>query len=277
MEQYSYQSGASSQFMVQELPADPEEVLEQRGGAGKPTRFRNLVPVEVRRLLQHREEQGPLHIQGLEVGLVGLVGQVRGVEVKETSSVYQVEDHTGRIEVVLWHQEEEQPPPALEGSLVRVVGQVRSGREQSWVTAYRVAPVLSRAEVDSHLLEVVLLPLRLARMHQKTVDLAQASFTGQSLLGLRHLASPAPRQAAMLPSRSGDWLQPPAMTTHTLRPGAMELLAAIRSSRSEMGATRQELRAKGRSQGLEGLLEYLAHEGYVYTTCDQDHFKCTDA
>ena len=61
-------------------------------------------------------------------GLVGLLGQVRGVEERETSTAYQLEDRTGRIEVVLWHQEDQpREQPEARETLVKVVGELRSG------------------------------------------------------------------------------------------------------------------------------------------------------
>ena len=301
MAEYSYQSGTASQFMVQGRPSLQEgEVTEQGGRGGKKNKFRNMVPVEVRSLLQHREEEGPLFLLGLEVGLLQLVGWVRGVQDKECSTVYQLEDRTGRVEVMHWHQEEEggaaRPAPALRDSLVKVVGELRSGREQPWVTAYRVTHVTSGAEADAHLLEVAVLPLRLRRLQERAAAIAQAGFGGQgSLQGLMglpdwRLQGPAlPRQAAAVaPSHSGDWgrsAPSPAIawgrpaSSPAIEPAAVELLSLIKSSRSEMGATRQELRGRGRSSQarLEELLDFLAQEGYVYTTCDQDHFKSTDA
>lgn len=316
MTQYSYQSGSVAQFMVQEVPRSSEQSGEEAGdwrGGTRSKQSRNLVPVEVRVLLQHREEDGPLHVHGLEVGLVELVGQVRSVEVRETSTSYLVEDHTGRIEVVHWHQEDDpsRPQSAVRDTMVRVVGALRSGREQSLVTAYRVSSLLDTAEMTSHLLEVTVLPLRLQKMQARAASLAQASFAGHGLIGVRglpahvlqHRTVPAP------PSYSGDWLQPtprtqapaprsqaPAFRSQvpalrhqapahwsqvpapTMEPAAVELLRLIKANRSEMGATRQELRSRVRAGGrLEALLDYLAQEGHVYTTQDQDHFKATDA
>ena len=146
------------------------EVTEQGGRGGKKNKCRNMVPVEVRSLLQHREEEGPLFLLGLEVGLLQLVGWVRGVQDKECSTVYQLEDRTGRVEVVHWHQEEggaARAAPAPRDSLVKVVGELRSGREQPWVTAYRVTHVTSGAEADAHLLEVAVLPIRLRRLQER--------------------------------------------------------------------------------------------------------------
>ena len=289
MTQYSYHDRTVSQFMVQGGEREKGESSQLGGGSTRSRQVRNLVPVEVRQLLQHCEEDGPFHVHGLEVGLVSLVGQVRSVQVKETSTSYMLEDRTGRIEVVYWHQEEveTQSQPAGKDTLVKVIGALRSGREQPLVTAYRLSPVLDMAEVTSHLLEISILPLRLQKMQARAASLAQATFAGNSLFGVRRLATQVLPLRSMVapPSNSGDWLRPalrckasiPAPAP-AMEPAAAELLGLIRSNRSEMGATRKELRGRLRASGrLEMLLDFLAQEGHVYTTCDQDHFKATDA
>lgn len=335
MAQYNYQSGTASQFMVQESNrVDREDAGSGNGsGTNRSPVTRNLTPIHIRVLLQYRDEDGPLYINGKEVSLVVLVGQIRSVEVRETCTTYILEDHTGRIEVLDWHQEDslDHPHrPANNDTIVRVVGVFRPGREQPSVTAYRLSPVMNKAEVDYHHLEVTVLPLRLQKMQAVAASLAHASFTGQSLLGVRGLPNQSVFQTrfeSITPSNSGDWGQrhgplhmgpSPAfgavVTNHSLRniapnhnpkgfssqnvlprmmnntfrpimpntptmqPEAVELLNLIKNGGGQMGPSRKELRSRVRAPArLETLLDFLAEEGHIYTTSDQDHFKATDA
>lgn len=344
MTQYSYHDRTVSQFMVQRGDHESSS-SQQEGSSTTRTRLsRNIVPVEVRQLLQHSEEEGPLYVHGLEVGLVVIVGQVRSVDMRETNTSYMVEDRTGRIEVLHWNQDHEletQTQPVGQNTLVKVIGVLQCGREQPLVTAYRFSTVLDMAEADAHLLEISLLPLRLRKMQMRAASLAQASFYGNSGIGVRHLPTqmlpsyavnthpshtmktqpsrtmlapsprtimsqaphtmmvPSPRTMAPLsrmtmaprktmmsmPSQSGDWLSPALrckasyQTAATpMDPAAAQLLGFIKSNSSEMGITRRELRTRVTfPTRLEMMLDYLAQEGHVYTTCDQDHFKATDA
>ena len=194
------------------------------------------------------------------------------MEERETSTAYQVEDRTGRIEVVQWHLEEERAPAAEVSSLVKVVGELRGGREQPLVTAFRVSAVSGLAEADCHLLQVVLVPLRQHKMEERAAALAQGTMPGPR----RHAPAPAPRAVAVLPRHgAGDWMAP--APAPALEPAALQLLATIRASREPMGASREELAARVGRGRLEGLLDLLAVEGHIYTTCDQDHFMSTDA
>ena len=327
MTQYSYHDRTVSQFMVQREDHGSSSSSQEGGSTIRTRLSRNIVPVEVRQLLQHSEEEGPLHVHSIEVGLVVLVAQVRSVDMRETNTSYMVEDRTGRIEVLHWNQEHEletRTQPVGQNTLVKVIGALQCGREQPLVTAYRLSTVLDMAEADAHLLQISLLPLRMRKMQMRAASIAQASFYGNSSIGVRHLptqvlpsytvntqpshsmmAQPrhtmiapsprtmmappsrmtkAPRKTMMCkPSQSGDWLSPALRckasydTAATpMDPAAAQLLGFIKSNGSEMGITRRELRSRVTVPArLEMMLDYLAQEGHVYTTCDQDHFKAT--
>ena len=244
-----------------------------------------MVPVEVRRLLQHGGV-GPLFIGGLEVGLVQVVGQVRRISLPPAAGEARGgEGDQHRLPGGGPHGEDrggavapgggegaggggEQPG---EGG-----GGAAGGREQPLVTAFRVSAVSGLAEADCHLLQVVLVPLRQRKMEERAAALAQAAFAGTMTGPRRHSPAPAPRAVAVLPRHgAGDWMAP--APAPGLEPAALQLLATIRASREPMGASREELAARVGRGRLEGLLDLLAVEGHIYTTCDQDHFMATDA
>jgi len=145
--------------------------------------------------------------------MVKVLGQVRSVDVRESSTAYQVEDRTGRIEVVQWHQEEgEAPKPFQEEVLVSLVGELRWGVEQALVTAFKISLVSCQAEFDAHLLEIIVLPLRLRKLQEQAADRARAAFLGQDLSGMQSRSYlPQISTAKVLPynvqqmNPSGDW------------------------------------------------------------------------
>lgn len=173
--------------------------------------MRNIVSVEVATLLNHRGE-GALYVHGMEVGMVKVVGQVRNVDLRESSIAYQVEDRTGRIEVVQWNQGDETLKPLQVEMLVSLVGELRWGVEQALVTAFKITPVSCQAEFDAHILEIAVLPVRLRKMQERAADLARAAFMGQDLTGV-HSRNQLPQiqTAKLLPHNvqqvnpSGDW------------------------------------------------------------------------
>jgi len=209
--QHSFQAGGASQFMVQATGDEDEHQAGVAGFSERPQKMRNIVSVEVATLLQHRGE-GALYVHGMEVGMIKVVGQVRNVDLRESSTAYQVEDRTGRIEVVQWHQGDEAPKPFQVEMLVSLVGELRWGVEQALVTAFKISPVSCQAEFDAHILEIAVLPVRLRKLQERAADLARAAFMGQDLTGVQsrnqltqvHTAKLLPHNVQQVNS-SGDW------------------------------------------------------------------------
>jgi len=209
--QHSFQAGGASQFMVQATGDEDEHQAGVAGFSERPQKMRNIVSVEVATLLQHRGE-GALYVHGMEVGMIKVVGQVRNVDLRESSTAYQVEDRTGRIEVVQWHQGDEAPKPFQVEMLVSLVGELRWGVEQALVTAFKISPVSCQAEFDAHILEIAVLPVRLRKLQERAADLARAAFMGQDLTGVQSRNQLTQVQTAkLLPhnvqqvNSSGDW------------------------------------------------------------------------
>jgi len=209
--QHSFQAGGASQFMVQATGDEDEHQAGVAGFSERPQKMRNIVSVEVATLLQHRGE-GALYVHGMEVGMIKVVGQVRNVDLRESSTAYQVEDRTGRIEVVQWHQGDEAPKPFQVEMLVSLVGELRWGVEQALVTAFKISPVSCQAEFDAHILEIAVLPVRLRKLQERAADLARAAFMGQDLTGVQsrnqltqvHTAKLLPHNVQQV-NPSGDW------------------------------------------------------------------------
>jgi len=211
--QHSFQVGgaSASQFMVQATGDEDEHQAGVAGFSERPQKMRNIVSVEVATLLKHRGE-GALYVHGMEVGMIKVVGQVRNVDLRESSTAYQVEDRTGRIEVVQWHQGDEVPKPFQVEMLVSLVGELRWGVEQALVTAFKISPVSCQAEFDAHILEIAVLPVRLRKLQERAADLARAAFMGQDLTGVQSRNQlPQVQTAKLLPhnvqqvNSSGDW------------------------------------------------------------------------
>ena len=91
----------------------------ERMEGGKRSQTKNVMPVSARMILQHHEEEGPLQVCGVEVGMVVMVVQIRQVVKGDTSISYMVEDDTGRMEAVHYH--DERTIPAIKNTFVKIV------------------------------------------------------------------------------------------------------------------------------------------------------------
>ena len=78
-------------------------------------------------------------VEGLEVGMVTLMGKILSADHGETKSTIVIEDHTGSIEVVQWHDENSESPQdqqqngIVDGANVRVLGSVRTQKDKRYI------------------------------------------------------------------------------------------------------------------------------------------------
>ena len=168
-----FQSGA-------EGPAGGRTQANSRGG--KRGNFpKNVVPVDIKTILHHREDDGPLMVHGIEVGLVSLVAQIRDVFTDDAQSdsrsvTFVLDDDTGSIQAVQYLQDETPPVVPVRNTWAKIIGinvlqisislflslagPLKTGRDQNMLTVFLVRPVESNHEINAHLLELAVLPLR---------------------------------------------------------------------------------------------------------------------
>ena len=70
------------------------------GGGQKRQRAQNIVPINIKDILDYTEETFQIH--GQDVGMIVLVGQVKSVDNQATKSIYQIQDDSGEIEAIHW-------------------------------------------------------------------------------------------------------------------------------------------------------------------------------
>ena len=151
-----------------------EETFEK----GRKNYAKNLMPVNVRTLLQHQEPGEPLVVHGQAVGMVSLVGQVRQVTKGTVSLSYLLEDETGRIEAIHYIDEDNKIQPPIINTFVQIIGILKSGQERSMVTVYKLLPVRNMHQVTAHKLEIIVTPLRIAKQQEMASMAALATLNG---------------------------------------------------------------------------------------------------
>ena len=151
-----------------------EETFEK----GRKNYAKNLMPVNVRTLLQHVAPGEPLVVHGQAVGMVSLVGQVRQVTKGTVSLSYLLEDETGRIEAIHYIDEDNKIQPPIINTFVQIIGILKSGQERSMVTVYKLLPVRNMHQVTAHKLEILVTPLRIAKQQEMASMAALATLNG---------------------------------------------------------------------------------------------------
>ena len=139
---------------------------------------KNIVPVNVGIMMQHRDQGEPLIVNGVSVGMVVIVGQVRGISKSHSSYSYIIEDNTGRIEAIHYIDDDEESTqqPVIKNTFVKIIGNLKYGPEQNMMTVYKVIRIQDMDEVVAHKLELQLMPLRQAHLQAVAAAAAQATF-----------------------------------------------------------------------------------------------------
>jgi len=235
-------------------------------GGGQKKRAQNIVPVQVKEILESPEDG--FQIEGIDVGMVIIVGRVTSATNSATKTTLVVEDDSGSVEVVQWVDEDaKEKGEHTEGSVVRVIGNVRSQGDKKHVMAFKILGVPSQAELDSHLLEIVHSHLKM-RQIQSAAENAAAGGGGGGLSNSMMGGGLSQVVAGSVGTQSfGN-------NKHDL------VYGCIRQSMDDAGIHKDQLmeqvRTKMSKSELENSLEFLSAEGHIYSTVDEDHFKSTD-
>ena len=229
------------------------------GSAGSKKRSENIVPVQIQEILNSTDEI--FTVEGIDVGMVIIVGQVMSINSSATKTTLVVDDQSGEIEVVQWINEDSRQKEKeawSEGSHVKVIGNVRSQGEQSkkHVMAFKIQGVPTEAEMHAHLLEIVHSHLKIKQLQcQQNEAIGGFSQTGGQAMG------------SVTAQSFGN-------TKHDL------VYGCIRQSMDNAGLHKEQLfgqiKAKMSKNEMETSLEFLSAEGHIYSTVDEDHFKSTD-
>jgi len=234
----------------------------------KRKRAQNLCPMKIKDI-QEAEEDG-IKIEGREIGMVSVVGEVKSVEQTATKTVYTLKDNSGEIEAIHW-TDADAGDSGISGSAVsegmqgRIIGSMRSQQGKKHIMVFKILPVDSKEELDSHELECLYVKLKLRQLNDKE---------NQSIGG----GSQASLANSMVGSSSmGASTMNSTSFANSKHDAVFKLLSACTReeglSRDEM---MQSLKNRIARKELDDALDYLSGEGHIYSTTDEDHFKTTD-
>uniref|UniRef100_G3MPX1 Replication protein A C-terminal domain-containing protein n=2 Tax=Amblyomma TaxID=6942 RepID=G3MPX1_AMBMU len=236
------------------MPPDSQDTPQRKFAA----RHDNVVPCTIAQI--HMMDQDTLTVGSLEVQYVSLVGLVLSVDQQSTRVNFTLDDRTGPpIEGLIFAQEEEQMRVMrhlVEGSYVRVVGPVRSVDGKRQLKAFKVFPVTDLNELTLHLAEVVYANMALrvgfasTSMKHEPMDTSSNSFLGGAVSNLG------------------------------LNQQQKLVYEVIRECTTNIGISFNEICSKLKSlsnNSVRDVVEFLANEGHIFTTMDDEHYKATDS
>ena len=228
-----------------------------------------MVPVHIKEILGCEEEH--LKVEGQEVGMVSVIGQVKTVNHEATKSVYGIEDASGLIDVIQWLDEgkDSTKDSVVEDCYVRVVGSIRTNKDRKYVMAFKIMEVENKAEIKGHLLDVEYAKLKIK--HLKNLEDKAINGTGAGLSNSMMMTGGSYASSASAMSTGSTFSNPKHDSTFKM----------ISSCTREEGIGRDELlqslKGKLSKSDLDDAIEFLSGDGHIYSTIDEDHFRTTDS
>lgn len=238
-----------------------------------------MVNLTVKQLLSTPPAADPqkLEVDGRELSQVQLVGQIRSVNKQSTNTQYMIDDSTGVIEVKRWGGD---PSENFQtNQYVRVVGRINIFNGKRSINAFKVFPITDFNEVTCHFLQVIEAHIYATKGAQPAAAEGQGQL--QTTFNQQTVAPAAPAQqmgAGQMNTAAMGEVGEGLSAEHN------RLLAAIKgldSAESEEGVhidqVIKQLDPSGNtSNHIKEMINFLAEEGHLYSTTDEEHFKATD-
>jgi len=237
-------------------------ILHRKKKSGSASQ--SLIPVTIKQLLDATQahQDDVFKIDGRELNQVTFIGCILRLSNLTTNVSTTIDDGTGTIEVRIWLDQEDQSDAAIqkrtmwrEGTYVRVVGNLRSFGNKRSVVAFRIQPITDFNELTYHLLESIYVHLFNIR---GGVQQQQQQQQQQSNYGYATPYQPMQVISTVNQSLHNDILQIIANSPRTQEGVSLEFIC------NGLERPKEEVRTA---------LEFLASEGHVYSTLDEDHFN----
>ncbi|XP_039280731.1 replication protein A 32 kDa subunit-B [Nilaparvata lugens] len=226
-----------------------------------------IAHVSVRQILECKEDA--LKIGNTEIGTIVIVGIAKNIETSSVKIVYNVEDNSGSISVMLWLNADENDggnvlPDVAQNDYCTVYGKMRVQNGKQFIIAFSIKPVTDLKALVVHKLKVAHTVFKLERLAQQEND--QYSATRM--------------ESNDLMVGGGSNMFGGSDLNFGLNPQQLRVYKAVQQCKREGGSSKDEiasaLTVKMPKQELENILEFLVTEGHIYTTQDDSHYLVTD-
>lgn len=245
-------------------------------GGGRKRDAQSLVPLTVKQLLQAEEENSKYKVDGRTISQVTIVGQILSVEAQATNVNYLVDDSTGKVNVRIYIDSDDDSDSTLSsGTYVRVVGNLRAFNDKKSVVAFQLIPVTDFNEVTFHYLNVIATHLRFTKQPGNNTPAkipgATTSTFGQAQAQPMQMMNTGgvPQMGGLEDAKNGQFTPVQQQILQVFKTGGDdETGLSVDALFSAMPNVPQAQ--------IREALGFLSDEGHLYTTIDENHFKSTD-
>lgn len=282
-------------FMTSPQFGGSQGLSQETPTKAKSNNDRSQRPVTIKMMNSATQDESESFVlDGKEMNVVTFVGCIVEVSAQSTSLTMHVEDGTGRCEVRKWLDNADQESAnklresLREGVYIRAIGNMRTFEDKRNVLAFFVRPVTDMNEITMHQLDVIHTHLQLTR-GVKSGGAGMSGGGGANMGMMGSFGGGGYQQQQQMGAPFGGV---PVMQVHQQGINAggepQDLTNVVLqgfqddAQSDDKGLSFQDVLAKLRRQGctasdadLRGAFDYVCSEGHLYSTTDQDHFKCT--
>ncbi|XP_021932607.1 replication protein A 32 kDa subunit [Zootermopsis nevadensis] len=243
-------------------PSQFTSPAEKQGKTAR--RVQNIVPVTVRQILESHDDG--LKIGSMDIHMFSLVALVRRVEVTSTKVTYLLDDCTGGITGVFWlestdGEEQQAIPIVVENTYCHAYGSVRTNQGKKHIFLFRIVNLSNLNDLTKHILEVMYSNLKIEKIETSEITMKSCTDSNTGLTNSFVSTSVSAQAVGFSPQQN---------FVYTI----------ISKCSRDIGTHKDEvinaLASKMSSKEVMKVIEFLSNEGHIYTTIDDDHFRCTD-
>lgn len=238
---------------------------QQSPSGGQKKRNQSLTPATVKQLLNVKEPESMSYtIDDKPVSQVIIVGMILNVDVQATNTNYMIDDGSGQICVRLYTNDEAQDinSSCREDCYVKVVGNIRQIGGQKMVVAFQLTPITDFNVITLHALDVIHTHLKNTR--------GPLDAKGNIVQSANPMLNTVASSSYTMDAVSNDGMEP-----HQAQ--VLKVFETY-SKADEQGTSITEVIQKLPSidpSKIRDAVEFLSGEGHLYSTIDDQHFKCT--
>jgi len=250
----------------------PEDTGNPNGKKSDSRETRSVISINNNQINNLTTSKG-IVIHQQKISYVRLVGRVTAVNEQSTKCSYFIDDGTGpTIEATMWKGVSGQDTPMdqdgsdsiiMEGHLVNIYGQARRNNEQATIIVYHIKQVEDPNEYTVHALEAL---YQAKSLKQRKVAILNGE-TGARVFG------------AGAGNFGGQSSEKGGFGGGGMTDVQMAVMQAVGEMADERGISAEGIQATLPNYTIEKIreaLSFLSGEGHVYSTFDEEHFKCIE-
>lgn len=252
------------------MPSQATQTHDSSYSPSKKRDVRTLIPLTVKQLSSASSGESNFSIDGVDLNTVVLVGRVCNKDNKLTEFSFIIDDGTGRIECIKWVHERvdsDEGDVIMPGMYVRVHGMLKSIQGNKSLNVFSIRPVMDFNEIVHHFLECMYVHLYHTRLQGGSVTQPQVTNPTMST-PLKGYQTGTSNQFPGQFNDDGTKSISQMVLNYLNQPACLASEAGVHCN-----IISQHLKIP--VDRIREALEFLANEGFVYSTTDDYCFKST--